>query len=300
MHSTLTIPEGFQTTTHIDSTMADQLDEIQWKSPEFIQERGLHTSNVLEYFSLSPFYDRTSNNQVLMMQFQFQQVQIPIGTSFQQYFQSKLLEMTGVEFIVAYTREPDFWIVRKQKRYSSTQAVSLQDYYIIGANVYQAPKVYDVLSSRLLSSVLLLKNSVDLLNKMTNFQILDGSHTYNYQQLQQQQQQQQVKLSQKKSVGTPVQTPQTAAPTSTPMPATVGSAITLTEPSLNLEVSASTFDSLLNNVIQSGIPKVSATPNVGSTTEENVSIYIDDIPMYGRGSTVEMFGLKVNLDDDGQ
>ena len=92
----------------------ESLDEIQWKSPEFIQERGLNTNNVLEYFSLSPFYDRTSNNQVLMMQFQYQQIQIPPGVSFHQYFQSRLSEMTGIEFVIAYTKEPDFWIIRKQ------------------------------------------------------------------------------------------------------------------------------------------------------------------------------------------
>ena len=43
----------------------EPLDEIQWKSPEWIQHFGLHSSNVLDYFAESPFYDRTSNNQVL-------------------------------------------------------------------------------------------------------------------------------------------------------------------------------------------------------------------------------------------
>ena len=135
---------------------------------------GLNTNNVLEYFSLSPFYDRTSNNQVLMMQFQYQQIQIPPGVSFHQYFQSRLSEMTGIEFVIAYTKEPDFWIIRKQKRQDPQNTVTLQDYYIIGANVYQAPRIYDVLSSRLLASVLSIKNSTDLLNDMTSYHISDG------------------------------------------------------------------------------------------------------------------------------
>lgn len=283
--------------------MADQLDEIQWKSPEFIQERGLHTANVLEYFALSPFYDRTSNNQVLMMQFQFQQIQIPLGQTFQQFFMEKLQEMTGIEFTIAYTREPDFWVVRKQKRSSPTQTQSIQDYYIIGANVYQAPKIYDVLSSRLLSNVLLLKNTVDLLNKMTSFQLLDGTHTYNYHTHQNQQQQQQ-QLKQQKLKLTPLQTPQaTLIPSATPMTATVGSALNLLSEYSNapsVEISANTFDSLLSSVVKSSTG-VLLVPSTGATTptEDSVpSVYIDDIPLYGKNSTVELLGLKVNLDDD--
>ncbi|KAI3406198.2 MED6 [Candida oxycetoniae] len=157
----------------------EALDEIQWKSPEFIQERGLNTSNVLEYFSLSPFYDRTSNNQVLMMQFQYQQIQIPPHTTFSQFFQSKLSEMTGIEFIIAYVREPDFWIIRKQKRFGANSTNTLQDYYIVGANVYQAPKIFDVLSSRILASVLALKQSINTLNEMTSYHISDGGHSFN-------------------------------------------------------------------------------------------------------------------------
>ncbi|ODV79287.1 mediator of RNA polymerase II transcription subunit 6 [Suhomyces tanzawaensis NRRL Y-17324] len=254
--------------------MAEQLDEIQWKSPEFIQERGLHTGNVLEYFALSPFYDRTSNNQVLMMQFQFQQIQIPIGVSFHQYFQNRLLEMTGVEFVIAYNREPDFWIIRKQRRLDANSTLTLQDYYIIGANVYQAPKIYDALSSRLLSSVLLLKNSIDLLNNMTKYQILDGGHSYNNAQ--------------------PVaSTPSTSQPkppvSATPVlhtPQTVGGSAGTVDSVSNqmstnegIEITSSAFNNLLNNVVQ-------AAP----------SIYLDDIPLYGKGSTVEMLGLKVSSD----
>ncbi|CAL9729706.1 mediator of RNA polymerase II transcription subunit 6 [Monosporozyma unispora] len=50
------------------------LDELQWKSPEWIQSFGLRTDNVLDYFAESPFFDKTSNNYVIKMQRQFSQL----------------------------------------------------------------------------------------------------------------------------------------------------------------------------------------------------------------------------------
>lgn len=150
--------------------MDQALDEIQWKNPEWISQFGLHTGNVLDYFSESPFYDRTSNNQVIKMQFQFQPPPPNITTSleFTKYFENKLIDMVGIEFILAYIREPDFWIIRKQNRVNKDRVQILDDYYIIGANVYQAPKFYDLLLSRLLNSTLCIKNSINLLNELND------------------------------------------------------------------------------------------------------------------------------------
>lgn len=251
------------------------LDEIQWKNPEWIQQFGLHTGNVLDYFSESPFYDRTSNNQVLRMQFQFQQ--IPPNINPQKYLQLKLVEMTGIEFIIAFSREPDFWVVRKQRRLNAKQVNIEQDYYIIGANIYQSPKVYDILSSRLLSSVLSIKSSMELLNKMSKFNIHDGGHSY-------------PTLEVEKEVSSNTNTmPSTVAiNTATPIMSTPTTTANMnsngqssTNLGLNNEILSAAFDNLLNNVIKTS----------------NEGIYLDDIPLYGKGSTVESLGLKVNLDD---
>ncbi|CUM63298.1 uncharacterized protein PRCAT00000869001 [Priceomyces carsonii] len=237
----------------------EPLDEIQWKSPEWIQQFGLFTGNVLDYFSESPFYDRTSNNQVLRMQFQFQPP--PANMNPQTYFESKLKEMVGIEFIIAYVREPDFWIIRKQRRLNVETVISKNDYYIIGANVYQAPKIHDVISSRILSSVLSISKSIDTLNKMNTFSVQDQSA-----------------LSSSanefddpgKTLATPNQhqTPQT----NTPQLTTVGSVSYTTSSN---EIQSAVFDNLLNGVI----------------SNDN-SIYLEDIPLYGKGSTIEFLGLK--------
>lgn len=265
---------------------SEPLDEIQWKSPEWIQQFGLHTGNVLDYFAESPFYDRTSNNQVLRMQFQFQQ--IPPNVHPQRYLQSKLTEMVGIEFVVAYVREPDFWIIRKQKRLDATSTLTEQDYYIIGANVYQSPKIYDILSARMLSVTLLMKKSIDLMNEMSTFSISDGGHTY-------------PSADESTSSGTNHSSSRplhnnvtTAGYVNTPMsnPATVAQtdngdptlSIMSNVTNVNNEILASAFDNVLSSVM------------VANNNDK--SIYLDDIPLYGSGSTVELLGLKLNLDGD--
>jgi mediator of RNA polymerase II transcription subunit 6 len=293
--------------------MTEPLDEIQWKSPEFIQEKGLHTGNVLEYFSLSPFYDRTSNNQVLMMQFQFQQIQIPLGQTFHQYFQSRLNEMVGIEFVIAHNREPDFWIIRKQKRIdvnsNKNSLAPIQDYYIIGANIYQAPKIYDIISSRLLASVLAIKKSTDLLNQMTKYHISDGGHTYNNNNTLGSNSDNARKFQKDNQSRTAAPTVSTLINTVTPVPMqtphtvmnTGGNTGILTlnihsSSNAAIEITSGAFDNLLTNVVNSNNNSSINLTGKNFDSESN-SIYLDDIPLYGKGSTVELLGLKVNLDE---
>lgn len=263
----------------------EPLDEIQWKSPEWIQQFGLHTGNVLDYFAELPFYDRTSNNQVLRMQFQFQQM--PPNIHPQKYFQSKLAEMVGVEFVVAFVREPDFWIVRKQRRLDANHTLTEQDYYIIGANVYQSPKIYDILSSRLLLSVLSMKNSLALLNSMSTFSISEGGHMYPSDHHEGSKE----VLAARVALSTNLAAADTATPMSMSNPGTVAQTAGNGEPGLSImsnvsnvnnEILATAFDNLLSSVV--------------ATTSSEKSIYLDDIPLYGKGSTVEQLGLKLNLE----
>lgn len=267
---------------------SEPLDEIQWKSPEWIQQFGLHTGNVLDYFAESPFYDRTSNNQVLRMQFQFQQ--IPSNIHPQRYLQSKLTEMVGIEFVLAHVREPDFWIIRKQRRLDPNSTLTEQDYYIIGANVYQSPKIYDILSARMLSITLLMKKSIDLMNKMSTFSISEGGHTYPSADepsatsgaTQASSRPLHNNVTNAGYVNTPMSNPGTVAQTvdNGDSNLTIMSNVS----NVNSEILASAFDNVLSSVI------------VSSTNDK--SIYLDDIPLYGKGSTVEQLGLKLNLDTD--
>ncbi|KAK9454751.1 MED6 mediator subfamily complex component-domain-containing protein [Dipodascopsis uninucleata] len=142
--------------------MSDQqppaLDELQWRAPEWIQMFGLRTDNVLEYFAQSPFYDRSSNNQVLKMQSQFN------GPMMQQQDISQALStMRGVEFVIAMSNPASaLWIIRKQNRLSSTEVIPLSTYFVINENIYMAPSVYSIVSSRMLSTIKSLRSALVL------------------------------------------------------------------------------------------------------------------------------------------
>ncbi|QLL33404.1 hypothetical protein HG536_0E03150 [Torulaspora globosa] len=195
--------------------MNTPLDELQWKSPEWIQAFGLRTDNVLDYFAESPFFNKTSNNQVIKMQRQFSQVPgepvqtqegkprpndlevIGAGPGQQQdqdefayadpvrrsllarypvhaMLERELARMKGIEYVLAYVREPDFWVVKKQERLAAQRIRVLQDYYIIGANVYQSPTVFKIVQSRVMSASYHLSETLGQLHSLTQFQPSQG------------------------------------------------------------------------------------------------------------------------------
>ncbi|AAS50311.1 AAL055Cp [Eremothecium gossypii ATCC 10895] len=169
------------------------LDELQWKSPEWIQSFGLRTDNVLDYFSQSPFFDKTSNNHVVKMQQQFSQQMPPapqtarpkaapsaerqaIWDRYPAYalLEQELAKLKGIEYVLAHVREPDFWVVRKQRR-AGDRVTALNDYYIIGANVYQAPTAYSVVQNRLLSTGFHLSAALGAIQRLARFQPGQGA-----------------------------------------------------------------------------------------------------------------------------
>ncbi|CAI4063636.1 mediator complex subunit MED6 SKDI_08G1010 [Saccharomyces kudriavzevii IFO 1802] len=196
------------------------LDELQWKSPEWIQVFGLRTENVLDYFAESPFFDKTSNNQVIKMQRQFSQLNDPnVSVNMSQnimnlsdgkngnvedefayvdparkqilfkypmyrQLEEELMKLGGTEYVLSSVREPDFWTIKKQKRVNETGAgssrgpkiIPLQDYYIIGANVYQSPTIFKIVQSRLMSTSYHLSSTLESLYDLIEFQPSQGVH----------------------------------------------------------------------------------------------------------------------------
>jgi len=103
---------------------------------------------VLDYFAMSPFWDRQSNNQVLSMQTQFNDLRQAEST------EEALRKMTGVEFAVVHEQPPVYVIQKQYRRGPSPNDVTpISTYYITGANVYQSPTVYSVIANRLLTSL---------------------------------------------------------------------------------------------------------------------------------------------------
>lgn len=61
--------------------------------------------------------------------------------------------MVGVEYILLHVQDPILYVIRKQHRYSPSEATPMADYYIIAGTVYQAPDLCSVFNSRLVRTL---------------------------------------------------------------------------------------------------------------------------------------------------
>ncbi|KAK4236234.1 MED6 mediator sub complex component-domain-containing protein [Achaetomium macrosporum] len=154
------------------------LDEIQWRAPVHF-EGGIHNNSVLYYFAQSPFYDKTSNNEVV-----FQQgLNNPNMTPFlatRELFEGRLKTMSGLEFIVA--QEPaetgpgagtGVWVINKQtrrKRQGEEDEITVHAvYFMVGDSIYMAPSLADILSSRIASLSTGVSNILSTASSMSSW-----------------------------------------------------------------------------------------------------------------------------------
>ncbi|KAG2194831.1 hypothetical protein INT47_007893 [Mucor saturninus] len=132
-------------------TATEDLTSVEWRDTNWLERVGgfQNQQMVLDYFALSPFWDRQCNNQVLSMQTQYNDLRQPYEATVE-----ALRKMTGIEFAVVH-EQPPVWII--QKRYRRGPAPDdvnpIATYYIMGANVYQSPTIYSVIANRLLTSL---------------------------------------------------------------------------------------------------------------------------------------------------
>ena len=108
---------------------------LSFNDPAFIQHFGLNAMNILDYFYPSPFYDPSSCNQGLRMQ----------GASLE-----NMKTMKGIQYIHESNpeAEPQLFKVKKVYRESPTTVKTLEVYYCLEGTFYQAPDLFDVVSTR--------------------------------------------------------------------------------------------------------------------------------------------------------
>ncbi|KAH6840940.1 MED6 mediator sub complex component-domain-containing protein [Chaetomium sp. MPI-CAGE-AT-0009] len=133
------------------------LDEIQWRAPPDF-DMGIHSNSVLFYFAQSPFYDRTSNNEVLFQQ-GLNNPNLTPYLATRELFEGRLKTMSGLEFVVA--QEPaetgpgagtGVWVINKQTRRKQSpqdEIIVHGSYFVVGENIYMAASFADILSSRI-------------------------------------------------------------------------------------------------------------------------------------------------------
>ncbi|RGB34172.1 MED6 mediator sub complex component-domain-containing protein [Rhizophagus diaphanus] len=126
--------------------MAEDLTTITWRSVEWIQSRpeGLNSNNVLDYFAESPFWDNQCNNAILKMQTQYNDLKD---------LNVDLRKMKGIEFQIVHEKAPVLWVIRKQNRLSEWSVSPIATFYILNNNIYQAPDLYSIIGTRILTSL---------------------------------------------------------------------------------------------------------------------------------------------------
>ncbi|UKZ46001.1 hypothetical protein TrVGV298_000198 [Trichoderma virens] len=117
------------------------LDEIQWRSPQIVaQMGGLHSNTILFYFAESPFFERTSNNAVIMAQ-AMNNMAMYHYIQTREAFETRLKTMSGLEFIVD-----------EAERYQDDDEITVHaSFFVVGENIYMAPTLADILASRIMT-----------------------------------------------------------------------------------------------------------------------------------------------------
>ncbi|KAK4230460.1 putative mediator of RNA polymerase II transcription subunit 6 [Podospora fimiseda] len=160
------------------------LDEIGWTGNP-MEVGGIHNNSILYYFAKSPFYDKTSNNEVVFNQglnnaamFQF------LAT--REMFEGRLKTMSGLEFIVA--QEPaetnpgagtGVWVVNKQTRRKrqneDDEVIVHSSYYLIHDTWFMAPSLADVFSMRIAHIATSIKNILPKVSEVQTWSPATGT-----------------------------------------------------------------------------------------------------------------------------
>ncbi|KAI9256544.1 MED6 mediator sub complex component-domain-containing protein [Phascolomyces articulosus] len=150
----------------------EDLTSVEWRDTNWIERVGgfQNQQMVLDYFSMSPFWDRQCNNQILSMQTQYNDLRQPYEATLE-----ALRKMTGIEFAVIH-EQPPVWVIQKRYRRGPepNDVNPIATYYITGANVYQSPTIYSVIANRLLTSLFHVNSAFKETQKWMDFHPAKG------------------------------------------------------------------------------------------------------------------------------
>ncbi|KAL4855780.1 Mediator of RNA polymerase II transcription subunit 6 [Chlorella vulgaris] len=121
-----------QVPSHI---VTEDLTGTCWRDDLWLGAFGLHHGNVLDYFSLSPFYDRACANERGFLAGKPRAQPPALGE--------------GVEYLLADSQPPHLFILRKMYRAVGGTITTLAFYYILDGSIYQAPSLQAALLARM-------------------------------------------------------------------------------------------------------------------------------------------------------
>eukprot|EP01105_Mastigella_eilhardi_P015322 TRINITY_DN349_c0_g1_i2.p1 TRINITY_DN349_c0_g1~~TRINITY_DN349_c0_g1_i2.p1 ORF type:complete len:189 (-),score=66.52 TRINITY_DN349_c0_g1_i2:35-601(-) len=129
----------------------------------------------LEYFMTSPFYEQGSNNGVLLMQLaklqQGQQGQIDQAATLRSMkgTEYELMTPPPADSAAAAVEQQSLFVVKKQYRTSPTTVQLRAVYYILNGDIFQAPDLHAVLTSRLRKCAYNLHGALQSFQQIVNF-----------------------------------------------------------------------------------------------------------------------------------
>ena len=128
-----------------------QYIDIQW-----LKTYGLGKNNVLDYFYTSPFFDLTSNNELIRTQ---------------AVHPDHLVNLTGLEYALDpdIPDQPNLFVIRKQYRESPRKEQILYLYYCVDGIIYQCPELLQLVRSRINKTSHYLARSFELLQSSTSY-----------------------------------------------------------------------------------------------------------------------------------
>ena len=130
---------------------------------------GVFRVNVLDYFYESPFFDPTSNNQLIRTQ----------GVA-----PEHMISMTGMEYVLDELNmcEPHLYVIKKQRRESPRKAELLEVYYVIDGIIYQSPDLLQLFRSRINKAAFYLGSSFNELQGTTSYTSKQGRKCWSRQE----------------------------------------------------------------------------------------------------------------------
>jgi len=164
----------------------DPLDETVFRSEAMlIHSQGIHDNSILFYFAESPFFDKTSNNNIVYTQAALNQhLQHTIAN--RPAFEAELDKRYGQEYRVAEKpaeTSPGMgtgvWVLRRQFRAleeGREKTKVRETFFLCGERVYQAPSVADVLGSSLVGVLESMRWQVLTLHTAIDYDFAEQIH----------------------------------------------------------------------------------------------------------------------------
>lgn len=141
--------------TNMTPSDDDDLTQVMWNDKVWLQYFPLNDQSAMLYFSMSQFYDKNCNNEIIRMQ---------------RLDPALLRSMKGIEYSLTGNPAPGLFIITKSERTLDPPKLEpLATYYIHDGNIYQAPSIHAILSTRMLQSLHHLKGAFETMQSSVEF-----------------------------------------------------------------------------------------------------------------------------------